>query len=673
VRTLQYADKKKEENLADSKPQIKEGRYFITTPIYYVNDKPHIGHSRPTIAADILSRFHRIRGDETFFLTGTDEHGSKVAEAAEQAGISPQEFCDRNSQRFKDVWEKLNISYDYFVRTTDDRHVQAVRKILEILYKTKDEKGQNIIYPGEYTGLYCVGCEKFITEKDLVNGLCPNHLKPPQKVTEKNYFFRLSSYLPQNEKLITEDKIRILPEEKKKETLGLFRQELEDFSISREKVTWGITLPFDSTQKTYVWVDALQNYISAIGYGDNPDEFKRWWTEGKVIHILGKDILKFHNIYWPAMLIALGEKTPDILFNHGFFTVNGQKMGKSLGNVIDPHYLIEKYGSDATRYLLLTHFPFGQDGDIQEKRLEEKYNSDLANDFGNLASRVLKLIKEHFRGEIPKPSDYSVDEKELQNSALKTIEVVFDSIDELNINQALDEVLKLVRFTNRYVDKTAPWNLAKEKDKTRLGTVLYASAETLRIISLLFYPALPEKCQKLREILGLSQDEIIPNLGKEKDWGYLKPGTKIREIVPLFPRLSERIHSGKEAKPVEVSKEKSEVSIAKEEKMEITIEDFAKMDIRVAQVIEAQKVEGAKKLLKLKVEFGDENREIVAGIAEYYKPEELVGKKIILLANLKPARIKGVESKGMLLAAQDGENLTILTVDKEVKPGAKIS
>jgi len=652
--------------LAGPNPQSKKGRYFITTPIYYVNDKPHIGHSYTTIAADILSRFHRIRGDETFFLTGTDEHGSKVAEAAEKVGISPQEFCDRNSQLYKDTWKKLNISNDYFVRTTDKRHERSVEKLLERLYQVKDEKGQKVIYPGEYTGLYCVGCEKFITEKDLVNGLCPSHLKPPQKVTEKNYFFRLSSYLSLLEKLIIEDEIRILPEEKKKETLGLFKQGLEDFSISREKVTWGITLPFDSSQKTYVWVDALQNYISAIGYGDNPDEFKKWWIEGFVIHLMAKDILKFHNIYWPAMLLALGEKPPDLIFNHGFFTVNGQKMGKSLGNVIDPHYLIEKYGSDATRYLLLTNFPFGQDGDIQEKRFEEKYNSDLANDFGNLASRVLKLVKEHFRGEIPEPSDYSSDDNELRDSAVNTIKVVFDSIEELNINQALDEVLKLVRFTNRYVDKTAPWNLAKEKDKSRLGTVLYVSAETLRIISFLFYPPLPEKCQKLREILGLSQNEIVPNLEREKDWGYLKPGTEIGEIVPLFPRL-------KEIKPVEVSKEKSEVSTAKEEKMEIAIEDFAKMDIRVAKVIDAQKVEGAKKLLKLKVEFGGENREIVAGIAEFYKPEDLIGKKIILLANLKPARIKGIESKGMLLAASDEGNLTILTTDRDINTGAKIS
>ena len=631
-----------------------------------MNDKPHIGHTRPTVAADTLSRFHRIKGDEVFFLTGTDEHGSKVAEEAEKLGISPQELCDRNSQLYKDAWEKLNISYDYFVRTTDKRHIQAVGGLLEKLNRAVDDRGQKIVYPGEYTGLYCVGCEKFITEKDLVDGLCPNHLKPPQKVSEKNYFFRLSSYLSQVEKLITEDKIRILPEEKKKETLGLFKQELEDFSISREKVTWGITLPFDPNQKTYVWVDALHNYITAIGYGDNPEEFRKWWTEGKVIHLLGKDILKFHNIYWPAMLLALGEKTPDILFIHGFFTVNGQKMGKSLGNVIDPHYLIEKYGSDATRYLLLTHFPFGQDGDIQEKRLEEKYNSDLANDFGNLASRVLKLIKENFQGEIPQPSDYQADEKELQILAEKTVEVVFDSIEGININQALEEVLKLVRYTNRYVDKTAPWNLAKLKDKSRLGTVLYASAETLRFISFLFYPALPEKCQKLREILGLSKEESIPDLRKEKEWGYLKPGTKIEEIIPLFPRLMG-------TKPIEVSKGKSEVISEKEEKMEISIEDFTKLDIRVAKVLEVEKVEGAKKLLKLKIEFGEEKREIVAGIAEYYKPEELAGKEIILLANLKPARIRGIESKGMLLAAQDGETLTILTIDKKVKPGAKIS
>ncbi len=643
-----------------------KARYLITTPIYYVNDRPHIGHAYTTIAADVLSRFFRLHGDEAFFLTGTDEHGSKVAEAAEKAGISPQKLCDRNSQLFKSAWKGLTISYDYFVRTTDARHIQAVARLLNNLFSARDPRGQKVIYPGEYTGLYCVGCEKFITEKDLVDGLCPCHLKPPQKLTEKNYFFRLSSYLSAVEKLISEDRIRILPEEKKNETLGLFKQELEDFSISREKVTWGVDLPFDPSQKAYVWVDALPNYISAIGYGDNAEEFKKWWGSGKVIHLLGKDILKFHNIYWPAMLLALGEKPPDLLFIHGYFTVNGQKMGKSLGNVIDPHYLIEKYGSDATRYLLLTQFPFGQDGDIQEKRLEDKYNSDLANDFGNLASRVLKLIKENYSGEIPAPEDYQEEEKKLQAQTVDTVRKVFDYIEEININQGIDEILKLVRFTNRYVDKTAPWSLAKAKDKSRLGTVLYASAEALRIISLLFYPVIPQKASKLRQTLGFREKELVPSLEKEKGWGYLKPGTKIGEIVPLFPRL-------RETKLVEVQKEKTEVTSRKKGKMEISIEEFARLDFRVAKVLEAERVEGAKKLLKLKVDFGEEKREIVAGIAEHYKPEDLTGKAIILLTNLKPVRIRGIESNGMLLAASEGGDLVLLTTDKEIKPGAKIS
>jgi len=481
--------------LAGSKPQIKKGRYLITTPIYYVNDKPHIGHSRPTIAADILSRFHRIAGDETFFLTGTDEHGSKVAEAAERAGISPQEFCDKNSQRFKEVWEKLNISYDYFVRTTDDRHVQAVRKILEILYKTKDEKGQNIIYPGEYTGLYCVGCEKFITEKDLVNGLCPNHLKPPQRVVEKNYFFRLSSYLPQLEKLITEDKIRILPEEKKKETLGLFKQELEDFSISREKVTWGITLPFDSTQKTYVWVDALQNYISAIGYGDNPDEFKKWWAEGEVIHILGKDILKFHNIYWPAMLLALGEKTPDVLFIHGFFTVNGQKMGKSLGNVINPNDIVKEYGIDALRYFLLREIPPTEDGDFTYEKFEKRYNSDLAGGLGNLVARVITLATK-----VKGLKQNAIFEKEIN----KTKEDYRKTFEEFRFNETLIIIWNLISFCDEYIEKEKPWQESKKQEEI-IGNLLSAINEIAKLLE----PFLPETSEKIFNQLKTKKSESL--------------------------------------------------------------------------------------------------------------------------------------------------------------------
>jgi methionyl-tRNA synthetase len=370
-------------------------RFMITTPIYYVNDKPHIGQAYATIAADILARFHRAKGEETFFLTGTDEHGSKVEETARKLGKTPQELCDRNVAYFKKAWKSLDISYDYFVRTTDPRHRKAVEKLLSVLDRATTEDGKKVIYPGEYSGLYCVGCEKFITEKELVNGLCPDHLQPPKVVTEKNYFFRLSSYLKKVEELIRTDRLKISPEERRRETLGLLKQGLDDFSISREKVTWGIPLPFDPKQNAYVWVDALPNYISAVGYGDDPEQFERWWRDGRVIHLIGKDILKFHCIFWPAMLLALGQEPPDEIFLHGYFTVHGQKMSKSLGNVVDPEYLVGQYGSDATRYLLLTQFPFGQDGDIQAERFVEKYNADLANDLGNLVSRVAKMVKSY--------------------------------------------------------------------------------------------------------------------------------------------------------------------------------------------------------------------------------------------------------------------------------------
>src|SRR3990172_7074806 len=389
-------------------------RFFITTPIYYVNDKPHIGHSYTTIVGDVLARFHRINGEETFYLTGTDEHGANVAEVAKAQGKTPQQLCDQNSQLFKAAWEKLDISYDYFVRTTDKRHEKAVGKLLTEMNRAKVE-GKPAVYQGEYTGRYCLGCEKFLTEKELVDGKCPNHLTVPQRITERNYFFRLSGFISQVESLIRSGKIKIVPEERKLETLGLFKQGLEDFSISREKVTWGIPLPFDPKQIAYVWVDALPNYISAIGYGDNPQEFDKWWNDSQVIHLMAKDILKFHAVYWPAMLLALGLKIPDLLFIHGFFTVNGQKMSKTLGNVIDPNFLVEKFGSDATRYLLLTQFPLGLDGDIHESRFMEKYNSKLANDLGNLVSRVIKMISDWCEEKIPNPSDYDDKDNELKN------------------------------------------------------------------------------------------------------------------------------------------------------------------------------------------------------------------------------------------------------------------
>jgi len=636
---------------------------MVTTPIYYVNDKPHIGQAYTTIAADVLARFHRTGGEETFFLTGTDEHGSKVEETAKKQGKTPRELCDMNVEHFKKAWKSLNISYDYFVRTTDARHQKAVEKLLSVMHEATTRNNEQVIYPAEYSGLYCLGCEKFITKKELVDGLCPDHLLEPKRVSEKNYFFRLSSYLEQVGELIRNDELKISPEERKKETLGLLKQGLDDFSISREKVSWGIPLPFDPKQNAYVWVDALPNYISAVGYGDDSEQFEKWWNEGEVVHLIGKDILKFHAIFWPAMLSAVGVSPPDRIFVHGFFTIDGQKMSKTLGNVVDPEYLVKKYGSDGTRYLLLTQFPFGQDGDIQVDRFVEKYNSDLANDLGNLVSRTLKMVKSYRQGEIPKPSAYQEPDENLKKEATECARTVWQSVQEINLKQAVDQVMKLVRSTNKYVESQAPWALAKADKRERLDTVLYTSCETLRIISALFYPVLPQGCVRIRELLGLSGEALNPTLEKAKEWGVLEPGTKVGTPESLFPRMEKK-----------AKQEKTEVVVSGKETIpEVSFDEFSKIDLRVAEVKEAEKVKGADKLLKLKIDIGNEERQIVAGIAEQYSPEEMIGKRIVVVVNLKPAKIRGIESRGMLLAAKDGKILSLVCVDKDVKGGSDVS
>jgi methionyl-tRNA synthetase len=635
---------------------------MVTTPIYYVNDKPHIGQAYCTIAADVLARFHRWAGEDTFFLTGTDEHGSKVEEIAKKQGKTPRELCDMNVEHFKRAWKSLNISYDYFVRTTDARHQKAVEKLLSVMHEAITGDNQKVVYPGEYAGLYCVGCEKFITEKELVDGLCPDHLQEPKRLSEKNYFFRLSSYLKQVGELIRDDKLRISPEERKKETLGLLKQGLDDFSISREKVSWGIPLPFDPKQNAYVWVDALPNYISAAGYGDDPEQFEKWWNQGEVVHLIGKDILKFHAIFWPAMLSAIGVSPPSQIFVHGFFTIDGQKMSKTVGNVVDPQYLVRKYGSDATRYLLLTQFPFGQDGDIQADRFVEKYNSDLANDLGNLVSRTLKMVKSYRQGEIPKPSAYQEPDENLKKEATEFARTVWQSVQEIDLKRAMDQMMKLVRSTNKYVESQAPWALAKEKNEERLDTVLYTSCETLRIISALFYPVLPQRCARIRELLGFSGETLNPTLEEAKEWCVLKPGTKVGSPESLFPRLEKK-----------VKREKEKMTAKEEVTGEISFEEFSKIDLKVAEVKEAEKVKGADKLLKLKIDIGSEERQIVAGIAEQYSPEEMIGKRIVVVTNLQPAKIRGIESRGMLLAAKDGKTLSLVIADKDVKGGSGVS
>ena len=660
---------------------------YITTPIYYVNDKPHVGHAYTTIVADFLTRALRLLGCEVFFLTGTDEHGAKVAEVARASGMTPQAWCDVHAQHFQDAWKRLDIEYDYFIRTTDDRHVRGVAKLLDRLHAKSGPDGRPVVYEGEYAGLYCLGCEKFITEKELVEGLCPDHLTRPQELREKNYFFRLKAYLGRVEEKIRSGEIRVLPVERRNEVLGLFKQGLENFSISREKVDWGIPLPWDPSQNAYVWVDALPNYITAVGYGDNPATFAHWWTSADTIHLLGKDILKFHAIFWPAMLLAVGEKTPDTIFIHGYFTVNGQKMSKTLGNALDPHALVDQFGPDGTRYLLLTQFQFGQDGDVKAEEFVRQFNADLANDLGNLVSRVVALIGQHFAGQAPPPGTPGPHETVLATHWDRALTYFGTSIlatsleewapkvdlqlhDAPEINVAIDAGIQLVRETNRYLELTQPWQVARDGDRARLGTILSTAVEAIRRASIILSPIIPRKAEQILRSLGITEPDKelrVDDLGStDKHVRALCPGPFHLE-GPIFPRLDK----------IEVAKrEKTTVSDTHSEPAAenvITIDEFKKVQLRTAEVVVAERVEGANRLLKLQIAIGDERRQIVAGIAEYYKPEDLVGKTIIVVANLQPATVRGIPSQGMLLAASKGKTLRLVTTDGPIDSGSGIS
>ena len=498
---------------------MKENKFYVTTPIYYVNDKPHIGHSYTTVAADVLARYHRLRGDDTHFLTGTDEHGNKVAQSAEQAGQEPQAFCDKMAAKYEMAWDRLSMSHDDFIRTTEPRHKEAVQKFLTVLH----EKG--CIYEGTYEGLYCTGCEKFLTEKELVGGECPDHKKEPEKLSEKNYFFKLSDYLEQVQQMIAKDEIKVRPEKMKREVLGLIKQDLQDFSISRESVQWGIELPFDKNQKTYVWVEALQNYITAIGYKDDQKKFDQWWPADA--HIVGKDIIKFHAIFWPAMLLAADLPVPRQIFAHGFFTIDGQKMSKTLGNVIDPHDLVDKYGADAARYLILSQFPFGQDGDIKAEKFAEQYNDQLANNLGNMFSRVMKLGQDvgADRGE----SDEKVAEK-----VTGTWSTYEQTMDNLQIVQGLEAIRSLTDFGNKYIDANKPWEL-KKSDPGRFNTIMLELLEMLRHTAWLIQPYLPETSDKMLEQLGVTSDRDL-DFAERKKWREFD-AAEIKKGMVLFPRI----------------------------------------------------------------------------------------------------------------------------------------
>ncbi len=633
---------------------------YITTPIYYINDVPHIGHAYTSIAVDMIARFHKLAGRDVFFLTGTDEHGNKVAEAAAKAGLSEIEFCDNIVVSFKNILKKLNIQNDYFIRTTSERHKKAVWKILDVMRNAKTDDGQDVVYSDDYEGLYCTGCEKFITEKDLVDGLCPDHKVKPEALKERNYFIRLSAFLPKIKELIESDELQILPEERKREVLGLINQDIPDFSLSRERVKWGVPIPFDKNQVAYVWVDALSNYISAIGYGDDVETFKKWWTDAEVVHLMAKDILKFHCLLWPAMLLAAGEKLPDTLYLHGFFTVDGEKMSKTLGNTIDPNKIVEQFGVDGARYLLLTQFPFGVDGDVQAKRFAIKYNSDLANDLGNLVSRVAKMIIVNFDGKIPSPNRNAKEIIELMEKTEPVPNAAYAHIKHFRLSKAIDEAIDLVRFTNKYFNDKAPWKLVKDGKLEEAGGVLYACAEVIRIVSIVLFPIMPNKMREVRNVFSLDDSTIT--LESANTFFDLKPGASVQIEDSIFPRIDTKA----------IEKKKKESAKQNDDNL-IDISDFAKVKLVVAEVLEAEKVEGADRLLKLQVNVGSETRQVVAGVAEYYPPEKIKGMKVILVANLKPAVIRGIESNGMLLAAKKGKKLTLLTPSDELPAGAKVS
>jgi methionyl-tRNA synthetase len=623
-------------------------KYYVTTPIYYVNDKPHIGHAYTTILADVLARFHRFEGHDTFFLTGLDEHGQKVQQAAEERGISPQEHCDDMAPRFLELWEKLHIEYDDFIRTTEQRHEKVVQDILQKVYDSRD------IYFDEYGGYYCVGCERFYTKKELEDGKCPQHQKEVQFITEKNYFFRMSKYQQQLIDHIQKNPDFLRPSHRRNEILGFLRQPLEDLCISRPKsrLSWGIELPFDKDYVTYVWFDALLNYITAPGYGADEKSFTKWWSA--CVHLIGKDILMTHAVYWPTMLMSAEIDLPQTIFAHGWWLMEESKMSKSLGNIINPLELIDRFGVDPVRYYLMREMVLGQDANFTMESFTRRYNSDLANDFGNLLSRVSTLIGKNFDGIVPEPGQLTDADMVIKRGAEATIIKVKQLINDMHINEGIEEILQFIRSVNRYMEQQAPWKLVKT-DKDAGGRVLYTAGEGLRIGAVMLSAVMPNRTNTVLETLGRASSSL--------EWGALKTGAVIKRHPPLFPRIDIEKEVKSAASP---PKAKAPVNV-------ISYDDFDKVELKTARVLEAEKVKGADKLLKLQIEVGAEQRQIVAGIAEYYRPDELIGKMIVVVANLQPATIRGIESNGMLLAASIGKELTLITLEsKDLPSGIRV-
>lgn len=653
---------------------MERNTYYITTPIYYPSGNWHIGHCYTTVICDALARFHRMMGEDVFFLTGTDEHGQKVEKKAKEQGVTPLGFVDPLVAELKDIWKLLDISYDRFIRTTDPDHVACVQKIYQRLY----EKGE--IYKAEYTGRYCVPCESFWTEAQLKDGKCPDCGREVSVAKEESYFFRLSKYAPAIKRLYRDNPRFLQPVSRVNEMVNNFLDAgLQDLCVSRTTVKWGIPLPFDEKHYAYVWIDALSNYISALGFMSEDDSlYKKFWPAN--LHMVGKEIVRFHAIVWPAILMALGEPIPEQVYGHGWLLIGGEKLSKSKSDAVkteltDPYDLVRRYGTDAVRYFLLREIPFGSDGAYTNEGFLVRVNADLANDLGNLVSRTTAMIVQYFGGVLPPRGAAEGPDAELVSLAEGAFGRVKEKMDALNAPAALSEIFALVSRANKYIDETMPWALAKEEGKReRLGAVLYNLSETVRICAVLLKPFLTVASVVILKNFGRSEDEGFESV---TTFGALQAGTRIEKLPPLFPRID----VAKELKEVEeyVARKKAKDSTVspgteKEERLpQIAIDDFAKIEIRVGEVVACEKVKKSEKLLHETVRIGEELRSVVSGIAKHYTPEEMVGKKVLLVTNLKPVKLCGVLSEGMILCAEDeAGNLSLISPERETESGAKV-